>query len=116
MCGDVHPRRRLLAWPLLIGAAAGLGLSGPAKAQNDLRIVEIKLDRPTLHALGVQILISGDKNRNASVGVRYRRVADTAWTDGMPFLRVLPETVFVETPDQFAGSVFDLEPDTEYEL
>ena len=81
-----------------------------------LGILEVRLDRPTLHALGVQVLITGDENRNARVAVRYRRSGDPSWTGGLPLLRVMPETITETVPQQFAGSVFDLDPATTYEI
>lgn len=78
------------------------------------------LDRPTLMALGVQLPITGDADRDATVSLRYRETGALTWNDALPLLRVLPETVpsgddnvIVE---QFAGSIFDLRPATEYEL
>jgi hypothetical protein len=79
----------------------------------------VLLDRPTLMALGVQLPISGDENRNASVTLRYRQVGSPDWIDGMPLLRVEPETVAPDDgviAEQFAGSILDLRPATEYEI
>jgi hypothetical protein len=64
----------------------------------------------------VQMLISGDQNRNARVTVRYRPVGSTGWREGPPLFRVFPETVTQTVPEQFAGSIFDLAPDTLYEI
>jgi hypothetical protein len=67
--------------------------------------------------LGVQMLISGDDNHNASVTVRYRKLGAPAWRDAQPLYRVRPEVVVGMTvPEQFAGSVFDLRPATTYEI
>ena len=77
------------------------------------------LDRPTLMALGVQLPISGDANRDATVSLRYRKVGDVTWKDALPLLRVQPETVPSgdgTIAEQFAGSIFDLRPATDYEL
>ena len=77
----------------------------------------VQLDRPTLIALGVQWLISGDANHNAGVTVRYRQVGAPAWHDALPLFRVRPETVPDHIiPEQFAGSIFDLRPATTYEI
>ena len=77
------------------------------------------LDRPTLMALGVQLPISGDENRNASVSLRYRETGAPDWIDGLPLLRVMPESVPAgvgSIAEQFAGSIFDLRPATDYEI
>lgn len=87
-----------------------------AQSADVLVINSVRLDRPTLHMLGVQVLISGDQNHNARVDVRYKPVGASAWRDGLPLLRVLPETVAQPVPQQFAGTVFDLTPDTQYEI
>jgi len=75
------------------------------------------LDRPTLMALGVQLLISGDADHDATVSVRYRIVGAPAWREALPLLRVRPESVEGRTvPEQFAGSIIDLRPATAYDI
>src|SRR5687768_15288444 len=98
---------------LLLGALPlALVLWSPeARAANKLTIVEVKLDRPTIHTLGVQVLTADDDNLNATVSVRYRKKGDLAYRAGPQLFRVLPETVPTHTvPKQFAGSIFDLAP------
>jgi hypothetical protein len=98
-------------------AAASL-LPTPTLGQSSdvLSIVSVSLDPPTLHALGVQMLLTGDQNRNARVTVRYRPVGSSDWGQGPPLFRVFPETVTQPVPEQFAGSVFDLAPDSSYQI
>jgi hypothetical protein len=76
----------------------------------------------TLHCLGFEWSIEGDDNHNASVAVQYRKLGRTEWKDGLPLLRIGDEKVwrsreFLEhwTPRMFAGSILNLEPETEYE-
>ena len=77
---------------------------------------------PTTGALGVEWRIEGDDNRNASVAVAWRRTGETAWRDGLPLLRLQAEAVqqgasfHYVAPNMFAGSVFDLAPDTSYDV
>ena len=77
--------------------------------------------RPTLINLGFEWLIQGDDNRNAAVQVSYRRPGEAAWSSALPLLRLQRERVFVGpqfdvvAPNMFAGSILDLEPDTDYE-
>jgi hypothetical protein len=95
-----------------------------AQAVNNLLVINsVSLDRPTIHMLGVQMLISGDDNRNATVTVQYRPSiggANNTWRDGPKLFRVLPETVAAgaqsQVPQQFAGTIFDLAPDTDYDI
>jgi MYXO-CTERM domain-containing protein len=93
------------------------GFAPAARADDVLHVGTPSLDRPTLVAHGVQLLISGDDDHDASVAVKYRVKGTAAWHDGPPLFRVRPESVAGRTvPEQFAGSVFDLRPDTNYEL
>jgi hypothetical protein len=94
---------------------------------------ELIVEPPTVAALGFEWRVQGDANHNAQAAIAYRRVGETAWKIGLPLLRIQQEPIeppgrgggpgesgggspfrFVP-PNMFAGSVFDLEPDTEYE-
>jgi len=88
-----------------------------AMAQDNLAPGSVSTDPQTLTAIGVQWFISGDDNRNATVSVRYREEGAATWKQGPPLFRVHPETVngWSVSP-QFAGSVFDLEPGTPWEV
>jgi hypothetical protein len=82
---------------------------------------EVIVEPPTLQSLGLEWSLSGDANRNAMVTLRYRRKGTEAWRDGLPLLRVAGEetkyiAVNFTAPQMFAGSVFDLEPGTAYEI
>ena len=75
---------------------------------------------PTLISLGFEWRIDGDDNRNAVVAVSYRRKGDAAWKEGLPLLRIGNERINENAlqymvPSGFAGSIFELQPDTEYE-
>ena len=93
-----------------------------AEAYNAVNPGELFVERPTLLCLGFEWPISGDDNRNSAVEVAYRKAGEAAWKTGMPLLRMGGERVFRPdlgldylVPEKFAGSVLDLEPDTEYE-
>src|ERR1700722_12034431 len=100
----------------LLALSATLTLSAAAKVTAKEFIVE----RPTLIALGFEWQIDGDDNHNAAVAVSYRKKGGTAWKTGLPLLRLDHERInenafqFI-TPNMFAGSIFDLEPATDYE-
>jgi hypothetical protein len=96
--------------------------AGVANAQNAVHPGEFVVEAPTLTNLGFHWYLSGDENRNATVGVEYRIAGSERWTQGMPLLRIGDEEVGRDalhvhyvTPHMFAGSILDLEPDTEYE-
>ena len=93
-----------------------LGVVAAGHASDRLEVLEVRLERPTLHNLGVRVLIAGDDNRDARIDMRCRAVGDSVWRVALPLLRVWPETVWIVVPAQFAGSVFDLQPATEYQL
>src|SRR5438477_1119405 len=81
---------------------------------------EFITEPPTLLSLGFEWRIDGDDNRNATVAVSYRRKGETVWAQGPPLLRIGRERINENAlqyvvPNGFAGSLFDLEPGTEYE-
>jgi hypothetical protein len=81
---------------------------------------ELVVEPPTLISLGFEWPIEGDDNRNATVAVSYRKRGEPQWKDGLPLLRIGNERINENalqyvTPNGFAGSLFELEPGTEYE-
>ncbi len=84
----------------------------------------LKKELPTLHCLGVRWSIKGDQNKNAVITVQYRKKGDADWRDGFPLFRTMPnphgsnrsKPHTVSGGWMFAGSIVDLEPDTEYEM
>jgi hypothetical protein len=83
---------------------------------------ELVVDHPTLINLGFEWVVQGDDNRNAHVEVSYRKQGETLWKQGLPLLRLQGERIYqtdgvfnVISPNMFAGSILDLEPDTGYE-
>lgn len=93
-----------------------LAAAPAARAQADLELVEVRVDPPTLHTVGVQVLIEGDDDFDAAITVRIRRTGDDEWRAAPPLFRVRPETVSEPVAAQFAGSAFDLAPGTDYEV
>jgi hypothetical protein len=96
-------------------------VGGTAAAANPTRPGEFVVEPPTLINLGFEWFIDGDDNRNATVGVSYRKVGDSRWVSALPLLRLQGEHINnglqldVVSPNMFAGSILDLEPDTPYE-
>ncbi|OGT83987.1 MAG: hypothetical protein A3G96_05510 [Gammaproteobacteria bacterium RIFCSPLOWO2_12_FULL_52_10] len=83
---------------------------------------ELIVDPPTLMAIGIAWPIEGDDNRNARVSISYRKKGEVEWSQGLDPLRLQNEQTYTRgsldytAPNMFAGSLFDLEEDTEYEV
>lgn len=91
------------------------------KTANAAEPGDVTAEKPTLKCLGVRWLIGGDGNADARVGVAYRRVGNETWRKSLDLFRV--ETARIREPNRppagrtlFAGSVFDLDEGTEYEV
>src|SRR5215510_5299842 len=107
-----------------IGLALAVALhvaATAAHAANTTKPGEFVVEPATLINLGFEWFIEGDDNRNASVAVSYRKVGETRWLTALPLLRLQGERINnglqldVISPNMFAGSILDLEPDTAYE-
>lgn len=103
--------------PLLLSAVAL-----PAE-ENKTRSGECIVEPPTLVSLGFEWRIDGDDNRNAGVAVQYRKPGEDKWREALPLLRLQREKMVntygaydYVTPNMFAGSIMDLQEDTEYEV
>ncbi len=92
-------------------------VASPTFADNVLHPGTPMLDPPTLVALGVTLPITGDDNFTGVVAMRYREAGMPTWSAALPLQHVHAEVVtgLTVTP-QFAGSIFDLRPDTSYEI
>ena len=113
-------------WVLL---ALGMLVSGILSASgreegNGVKPGLFLVEPPTLISLGFEWYVEGDHNHTASVEVSYRKKSESAWKDALPLLRINKEESIFSfinnridyiTPNMFAGSILDLEPDTEYE-
>ena len=106
--------------PLLTTLCLILLTAPGLRADNGVKAGQFVVEPPTLICLGFEWEITGDDNRNATVEVelpagrdRARGSRDAAAADGRR--EDLPRA---RTPcrDRFAGSILDLEPDTEYEV
>ncbi|MEJ2244821.1 MAG: hypothetical protein P8Y80_01860 [Acidobacteriota bacterium] len=84
---------------------------------------EFIIESPTQISLGFEWYIDGDDNHNAGVSVRYRKRGETDWKEALPLLRLQREELnnnygaydYV-VPNMFAGSIMDLQENTEYEV
>ena len=126
-------------WLTVQAAIAALPfLCAPSWAQNNTVSGEFTVEPATLVSLGFEWRITGDDNRNAHVDVKFRRTGESGWRTGLPLMREQHEVIgdpppapaggpgrrsraaryplFKYTaPNMFAGSILNLEPDTEYE-
>jgi hypothetical protein len=113
----------------------------PSWSQNATTPGKFTVELPTLLSLGFEWKISGDDNRNAQVDVTYRKKGDQQWQKALPFVRMDHERIpgpnptgprplprdggtpyysmgavpYYEVSNMFAGSILNLEADTEYE-
>jgi len=101
-------------------AAAAAGAAGAgAAAAGGAAIVpgEIAMPSPTLRFLTIEWPFAGDANRDATVALRFRATGTSVWRSGMPLRRVAAgANLGFAWTSRFSGSLFDLEPDTEYEV
>ena len=118
------PVAKLIARLVLCASFAGASLVSVDRGAQPA--AEPVLEPPTLRSLGVYWLIQGDSNKNATVGVAYRKTGESIWQEGPPLFRVergahqagdYPSAI--DVPEQawlFAGSLLLLDSDTAYEL
>ncbi len=109
-------------WKINVLVLISCGLVGHVSAGDSVIAGSLTIEPPTLHCLGLEWEIQGDDNHNAAVSVSYRKKGDAVWREALPLLRIGQEKVWRSrellehwTPPMFAGSIFDLDPDTEYE-
>ena len=99
-----------------------LGCTLTARGEDAVIPGKFIVEPPTLLCAGFEWAVLGDDNHNATVSVRFRPVGTAEFREGLPLLRINRERIYghsqrwtYETPNMFAGSLFDLTPDTEYE-
>jgi hypothetical protein len=94
--------------------------SRPGGADDISQPGEPVAEPSTFHSLGIRWPVRGDANADALTGVQYRRRGDAAWQAALPLFRTNPAAVSDENRVAkgwlFAGSIVDLQPDTEYEV
>lgn len=112
-------------------------LAAPLFAQDEVDAItpgELIQERPTLICLGFEWRVSGDNNKNASVGVEYRKAGNDAWKPYVGLYRTggggakrgyalghkqvknKQQPPKYQIPKAFCGSIMDLEPGTEYQV
>ncbi len=93
-----------------------------ALAKNSTTPGSISTPYPTLTCLAVEWLIEGDDDEDGVVEVSFRAAGKTQWRQAMPLVRVPAGDTGKRTRPTYywmnkhSGSIFDLRPDTEYEI
>jgi hypothetical protein len=131
----------LVSFSLVLLLALQCSSPKAAEGDNSVRSLRFVVEPPTLMNLGFEWYIEGDANHNGVVQVSYRKKGDDVWKAALPLLRIqneqsiyaFPPTKSTDdfwvtppygatnnridyvTPNLFAGSILDLDPDTEYE-
>jgi len=82
---------------------------------------ELTVEPATIHCAGFIWEIKGDSNRNCAVRVAYRKAGTQEWKHGYPLLRCesweSPDPKYpFQIGEKLAGSIFDLEADTKYDV
>ncbi|HEU0116889.1 MAG TPA: hypothetical protein VFQ80_19500, partial [Thermomicrobiales bacterium] len=98
--------------------------SGLAFAQNATTAGAITTPYPTSQGIAIEWAITGDANLNGVVTVRYRANGATAWKNGMALRRIPAGSNTTGTfgsgggawGNKHAGSLFDLDPGTLYDI
>jgi len=105
-------------------AALAIALTLPAAhalAENATTPGKVTAPYPTVINLAVEWAITGDDNLNGVVQVRYRKAGTEPWLAAMPLRRVPAGKSRGTRPirtwtNRHSGSIFDLQPNMEYEI
>jgi hypothetical protein len=115
------PFMRLWWWPALVLLSGCAWFAKPPV--HPLEVGEVQFDPPTLHTIGLSLPVAaGDESFDAAVYVFYRPAGASTWKEALPLQRVRTKTLSRRDPtpfpiaEQFAGSIFGLEPDRSYEI
>jgi hypothetical protein len=84
---------------------------------NDTVAGAVAFPFPTINNISIEWPIIGDDNLNAAVTVQYRRLGDVSWSTGMDLRRIpAGANVGFTWPNKVAGSIFDVQSNTTYEV
>lgn len=120
-CAAAPSKRVLGVAGLLLFA---VGAPAAVAAQNATVPGDVSSPHPTLENLAVVWEISGDDNLNGVVAVRYREAGANDWRTGLPLFRIPAGSNSTgsfgtgngQWSNKHSGSIFDLKPDTLYEI
>lgn len=103
---------------ILLLMLAGL----PCYAQDKTIPGEVQTPYPTIMNLALEWFMEGDDNQNGKVTVQFREKGEEKWQEGMSLRRVPAGNSGNRTrpayswENKYSGSIFDLKPDTRYEI
>ena len=105
----------------LITAISLLILASRLHAEDATAPGSVTAPYPTITNIAVEWLIAGDDNLNGVVSLRYHKAGEKSWREGMPLRRVPAGRSQDTNPiftweNKHSGSIFDLAPDTGYEI
>ena len=133
---EVQGSENLRDWSIanILSSPAQLGETGLAQVPLDtpLQFLRLKVSLrgvnasspgtavapfPTLENISLEWPLQGDENRDGIVRPRFRKAGDTDWTEGLPLRRVpAGSNEGFSWAERHAGSLFDLEPGTLYDI
>ncbi|MBL7761863.1 MAG: hypothetical protein JNL23_00425, partial [Chitinophagaceae bacterium] len=101
-----------------------------AVAQSETIPGEVSSPYPTIINLAIEWKIKGDDNQNGIVSVKFKEKGQTKWNDAMPLRRVpagenqslkiiadsVPAYPDFSWENKHSGSIFDLKPNTVYQI
>lgn len=103
--------KKILLLLFLIGCIMSIS------AQNHTIPGKVITPYPTITNLAVEWYIQGDDNLNCTINLQFREKGKLQWNNGMSLIRVpAGENVKFNWENKLSGSIFDLLPDTEYEI
>ena len=80
----------------------------------------LTFERSTPEQIGLLVQVDRTLADGARMTVRYKQASESTWQTAHPLLRIHPEWTEPGAPekpvDSFAGSIFDLVPDTDYHV
>ena len=136
-------RTSFLGLAAVAALLASAFLANVAVAADKVTALDIRIVPPTVVSGGVDWKIFGDDNRNASAKLEYRKAGSAEWKEGLDLFRLQHEDMnafpggnatapnpsrggkgalmmrpllVYDVPNMFSGSLFNLEPDTAYEV
>ncbi len=78
---------------------------------------QVETPYPTVRNITIEWYIDGDENQNSRVEVMYRVKGIKTWLKAMPLRRIPKgQNIGFTWENRHSGSIFDLEPNTEYEI
>lgn len=90
---------------------------GPGPVPNGVIPGELLFPSPTVHNASIVWRLDGDANDDAVVDLRFREDGRDTWRAGLPLRSVQPASMLgFSRVHEFAGSLFDLQPGTVYEV